>query len=611
MELREYVKALRRGWPLIVVCVLLGGLFAAAISWRQTPAFAAVTTMVVSSSDTTDSAAAAYQGGLLSQQRVKSYADLVASERVAAAVVDKLGLNESPQILRGHIQTQTVPDTVLLRAVVTDTDPRRAQLIADTVGEVFSQAIAQIETPSPDKAPLVRVNVWEKAKMPTRPVSPQPVRAVAFGVLFGLIVSVAVAVVRHRLDTRVVTAADITAATGLATLGTIAFDTTSAQHPLVVDMGGQSASAEAFRQLRTNLRFVDVDAPPRSILVSSSMPAEGKTTTICRLAITLAQTGARVALVEGDLRRPSFGEYLGIETAAGLTSVLIGSADLEDVLLPWGDESGRLHVLPSGPLPPNPSELLGSRGMSDLLGELSSRFDFVLIDAPPLLPVTDAAVLAAQVDGTVLVVRAGRTRREQLVKAADSLRLVEARMLGTALNMIPIKGSDAAYYGYRAYGDYAQTDRTALPWALADHSVLTPATARSDRSQVELTAGSRGSGSAGGITGSAGGGVTIAAQHQPYDGEFDSEFTGERDNATISSQDSQGEPGGVHRDGGVDRADARHSGSRAGSSTAAAAETDPTAEFAADLADGRANDMTTPLTFNARTAGSHRRKRGR
>ncbi|AEH10842.1 MULTISPECIES: polysaccharide biosynthesis tyrosine autokinase [Protofrankia] len=594
MELREYVRALRRGWPLIVICVLLGGLFAAAVSWRQTPAYAAVTTMVVSSSDTTDSAAAAYQGGLLSQQRVKSYADLVASDRVAAAVVDKLHLDESPQWLRGRIQAQTVPETVLLRAVVTDTDPHRAQLIADTVGEVFSQAIAQIESPSPDKAPLVRVSVWEKAKTPTRPISPQPVRAVAFGVLAGLLASVAAAVVRHRFDTRVTTAADITAASGLATLGTIAFDATGAQSPLIVPEGGHSASAEAFRQLRTNLRFVDVDAPPRTILVSSSMPDEGKTTTTCRLAVTLAQTGARVALVEGDLRRPSFGDCLGIETAAGLTSVLIGTAGLDDVLLPWGDVDGRLHVLPSGPLPPNPSELLGSRGMSDLLGELSARFDFVLIDTPPLLPVTDAAVLAAQTDGTVLIVRASRTRREQVARAADALRLVDARILGAVLTMVPVKGPDAAYDGYHAYGGYAPADP---PRAFADHPVLIPAAARSDRPgggrprtdrpQAELR---------------------IAAQHQPYDHPV-----GGRDSATANTRGDRDQLREQLRE------QHRDQHRRAGGTTAVAAGTELTTERPADLADdsltgrltdSQADDATTPLTLNARPAGSHRRKRG-
>ncbi|WP_250292336.1 polysaccharide biosynthesis tyrosine autokinase, partial [Frankia sp. CiP1_Cm_nod1] len=573
MELREYVRALRRGWPLIVVCVLLGGLFAAAVSWRQTPAYAAVTTMVVTSSDTTDSAAAAYQGGLLSQQRVKSYADLVASDRVAAAVVDRLHLDESPQRLRGRIQAQTVPETVLLRAVVTDTDPNRAQLIADTVGEVFSQAIAQIETPSPDKAPLVRVSVWEKAKTPARPVSPRPVRAVAFGVLAGLLASVAAAVVRQRFDTRVATAADITAASGLAVLGTIAFDATGAQSPLIAAQDGHSTNAEAFRQLRTNLRFVDVDTPPRTILISSSMPDEGKTTTACSLAVALAQAGARVALVEGDLRKPSFGDCLGVETAAGLTSVLIGTAGLDDVLLPWGDVDGRLYVLPSGPLPPNPSELLGSRGMSDLLGELSARFDFVLIDTPPLLPVTDAAVLAAQADGAVLIVRAGRTRREQAVRAVDALRLVDARILGAVLTMVPVKGPDAVYDAYHAYGGYAPADS---PRAFEERPALVPAVARPGRP-------------GGGQPGAGGprAELRIAAQHQPYD-----DLAGGRDSSTANARGDRAPLGDPLRDPLRDqlRDPYRERHHRAGGTTVAPAGIGLATERPAGLTDGAPAD---------------------
>ncbi len=455
VELRDYVRALRRSWPLLLVCVMLGVLVAAAVTWREAKVYAATETLVVSSNGG-DSAASAYQGGLLSQQRVKSYVDLVASDRIAAGVIAKLGLDLSPQVLQAHIKATAVPDTVLLQTVVTDGDARRAQMIATAVGEVFSAAVAEIETAAPGSPPSVRVSVWENAKLPTAPVAPRPARAMSLGAVLGLLVSVGAAVARQRLDTSVRTESDVAAATGLATLGAVALDPAGARYPLIGALDAQSARSEGFRQLRTNLRFVDVDTPPRVILVASSMSGEGKTATTCNLAITLAQAGARVALVEADLRRPSFGEYLGIETAAGLTSVLIGAADLDDVLVPWGDDGGRLEVLPSGPLPPNPSELLGSRNMGDVLGELSRRFDIVLIDAPPVLPVTDAAVLAAQVDGTLLVVRSGKTRREQLTRASDVLRTVDARILGAVLNMIPARELDAMTYGYPSYSGYFQ-----------------------------------------------------------------------------------------------------------------------------------------------------------
>ncbi|SNQ49005.1 putative tyrosine-protein kinase [Frankia canadensis] len=475
MELRDYVRVLRRSWMLMLAFVVLGGLLAAGSTWRSTKEYAASVTMVVSSPDNADGAASAYQGGLLSQQRVKSYANLVASDRVAMAVIHRLHLRTTPDQLRGQVTAQAVPDTVLLKATVRDRDPRQATSIADAVGEEFSDAVAMIERPADDSPPSVRVNVWERAKLPTSPVAPQPTRNMALGLLLGLILGITAAIVRFRLDTSISGQDDARDVTDLPNLAMINYDTESVRRPLITNARPHSARAEAFRQLRTNLQFVDVDAGPRSILVSSSVPGEGKTTTVCNLAISLAQGGHRVCLIEGDLRRPSFSGYLGVESAAGLTSVLIGAADLDDVLQPWGEGrvgAGKIEVLASGPVPPNPSELLGSQNMADLIDLLHTRFDFVLLDAPPLLPVTDAAVLATRADGVLLVARVGRTRREQLRRATETLRAVDARMVGTVLNMVPTKGPDAYYFGQ--YSSYAPRGRHARAAAARATRMLAP-----------------------------------------------------------------------------------------------------------------------------------------
>ena len=465
VELRDYVRVLRRSWMLVLAFVVLGGLLAAGATWRSTKEYAASVTMVVSSPDNAEGAASAYQGGLLSQQRVKSYANLVASDRVASAVIHRLHLRTTPDQLRGQVTAQAVPDTVLLRATVRDQDPRQATSIANAVGEEFSDAVAMIERPADDGPPSVRVNVWERAKLPTSPVVPQPTRNMALGLLLGLVLGITAALVRFRLDTSISGRDDARDITDLPNLALINYDSDSARRPLITSARPHTARAEAFRQLRTNLQFVDVDAGPRSILISSSVPGEGKTTTVCNLAISLAQGGHRVCLIEGDLRRPSFSGYLGVESAAGLTSVLIGAADLDDVLQPWGEGrvgAGKIEVLASGPVPPNPSELLGSQNMADLIDLLHTRFDFVLLDAPPLLPVTDAAVLATRADVVLLVARVGRTRREQLRRATEALRAVDAKIVGTVLNMVPTKGPDAYYYGqYSSYiprGRHARAD---------------------------------------------------------------------------------------------------------------------------------------------------------
>jgi len=207
--------------------------------------------------------------------------------------------------------------------------------------------------------------------------------------------------------------------------------------------------------------------------LTSSVAGEGKSTTACNLALTLASAGTRVILVEGDLRRPRVADYMGLEGAVGLTDVLIGRAALDDVLQPWG--SSPLSVLTSGALPPNPSEMLSSAQMGELIASLRTRADMVLIDSPPLLPVTDAAVLTRECDGALLVVRQGRTTREQLTRSLEALRSVGARLLGTVLNMAATGGAHGYGYGYYA-GYYAsRSDRPRLA------SVEPPASYAPDR----------------------------------------------------------------------------------------------------------------------------------
>lgn len=475
MELRVYARALRRGWLLVLIFVAVGGLLAAVSSWQATRMYSATVTMVVSpgggSNEATDD-----QSGLLSGQRVRSYAKLVASDRVAAAVVGRLRLPESPDWLRNRIVTQAVPDTLLLRVSVRDSSPPRAQRLADAVGAAFAGAVAQVESPGAGQRPATRVSVWEAAKLPTDAVTPRPARDLALGLLLGLAAGLGAVFVRYRVDTTIADESEAGAITDRPNLGSIVFEPEAGRHPLIVHTSPHSPRAEAFRQLRGNLRFADVDGGLRSIVVTSSGPDEGRSTTSCNLAITLAQAGARVCLLEADLRRPSFAAYLGVDGAAGLTSVLIGAAGLDDVLKPWstglyaaagslgpsftgtgaflsqvgtalradgrnwlGD--GGVDVLPCGPIPPDPTALLGSRGMAELMGQLSGRYDLVVIDAPPLVSTPDAAVLASRAGGTLLVVRVGRTRRGQLRRASAALRAADARVLGTVLNMVALDGS--------------------------------------------------------------------------------------------------------------------------------------------------------------------------
>ena len=248
----------------------------------------------------------------------------------------------------------------------------------------------------------------------------------------------------------------------------VTFDPDAKNHPLVTLR--DSPRAEAFRTIRTNLRYVDVDNPPRSVVITSSLPGEGKTTTACNLSIALAQAGSKVLLIEADMRRPRVAEYLGVDGTIGLTDVLIGQASTADAIVSW--QRGLLDFLPSGAIPPNPSELLGSRQMTDLLKDLVDKYDSIILDAPPLLPVSDAAILATVTDGALLIAHYGDTTHEQVQHAADALRQVGARILGSVLNFAPAgrrggygygKGGGYGYgYGYGASPDSSASTRRVL-----------------------------------------------------------------------------------------------------------------------------------------------------
>jgi len=275
---------------------------------------------------------------------------------------------------------------------------------------------------------------------------------IVFGILAGLVSGVGLAFARETLDTRVRGVADVQAITEAPVLGVIgAFP--GGTGPLVLQDIPSSAQAEAYRQIRTSLQFLGVNDQARSIVVTSALPAEGKSTVAANLALALAETSTRVLLIDADLRRPNIADLMSLEGAAGLTTVLIGRAEFEDVVQEWGE--GSLHVLTSGALPPNPSELLASPTMERLLIELADRYEVVIIDTAPLLPVTDAAILSRAVMGTLVVANARRVRRGQLAEGLGFLDQVEARVLGIVLNEAV---KDSERYGYTAQAMRSDAD---------------------------------------------------------------------------------------------------------------------------------------------------------
>ncbi|MGY1856598.1 polysaccharide biosynthesis tyrosine autokinase [Modestobacter sp. SYSU DS0290] len=444
MDVKQVVQALRAAWVLPLIGLLVGGAAAWGMDTLRTPQYTANMQFFVSSTES-GSTSDVFQGSQFSERRVTSYAQLLTGENLAERVVDDLNLSRSGPELSDQLSANAVTDTVLIDVLVTDPSPEDAQRIAESVGRVFPRLVADLETPDASGVSPVKVTVTNAPDLPSAPSTPKTGRDTTLGAVAGLLAGAAVAVTRAGLDRSVRDAEQASSLASAPVIGVV-FRDEGLEKRHTIDTAGLSATAEAYRKLRNNLQFLSVDQPPKVIMISSAVPAEGKTTVAVNLALTLAETGRRVTLVEGDLRRPRVTRYLGMVSGAGLTNILAGSAAVDDLAQPYGD--GKLRVIAAGPTPPNPSELLSSSQMSQFVAQLREINDFVLIDAPPLLPVADSSGLAVMVDGVVLSVRYGSTRREQLQQARATLDRVGARTLGVVLNIVPPKADISATYGY-------------------------------------------------------------------------------------------------------------------------------------------------------------------
>ncbi len=462
MELRDYLRILRKRWVAILVLAALGVGGAATVSILSTPRYEASTLVFVyvQSAGTVGELA---QGSSFAQSQVKSYAEAVSTPRVLDSVIKRLELNVTSDELAEYVKATAPLDTVNIEITVTDPSPSRAADIANAVTSSFREVIAAITKPTTGQS-QVSVSVLRNATVPQEPVSPNTKLNLALGLLVGLALGVGLAVLLEVLDTRMRTPRDIEVITTTPIVGRIAYDPDAEKRPLIVQDDPRSPRAEAFRALRTNLHFLEIEPGGRSFVITSSIPNEGKTTTAANLAIALSDAGSKVVIVDADLRRPKLAEYLGIEGAIGLSDVLISRVRLDDAVQSWGTRG--LTVLPAGTIPPNPSELLGSKAMVSLLRLLEEEFDIVILDLPPLLPVTDAAVVSRYARGALLVVGSGRVHKAEVHAAIATLESVGAPLAGMIMTFLPVKGGGSYGYGYRNYSyarEVVQLDTGEVP----------------------------------------------------------------------------------------------------------------------------------------------------
>ncbi len=460
MTVLDVVRLVRHNALVILLCALLGVGGAAAWSFAQTEIYEGSSKgYLVTGSGGATTVNESLNANSLASMKVQQYLPLANTRAVhehLAQELEKDGRGVAP----GPFTVHNDKGTSILTVTARSTSPEAAQAIADAGVRAMAAEIRRLETldtrkvqetgslddaDSAGDASLTLVP-YEPAALPSKPVSPDWRRNLLIGLGAGLLVAAVVMALRKAVDVRVRTTADVEELTGSFVLSVIPQSPDLAkQRKDASRLAPSGASAEALRQLRTNLQFVDVDHPPKSIVVTSSNPGEGKSTLAANLARALADTGQPVVLVDGDLRRPMVAKQFSVDGKIGVTQVLAGQVDLVDALQPT--ETHMLRVLPAGRIPPNPSELVGSQQMQDLIQRLAVHH-VVLIDAPPLLPVTDAGLIAAHCDGAILVIRVGKTLKEQVRLSAKRLGQVHAKLLGTVLNMASKKAMGEVVYGY-------------------------------------------------------------------------------------------------------------------------------------------------------------------
>jgi len=462
-SLETYVRLVWRYWWAFLIGLLLGAACGLILAFVQPKVYKAESTGFIIT-PSTDGVGSAMVGDSYAKSRAKSYADLGEKKVVAEDVIAQLGLDDSPEELVGRISITVPTDTVNIRVTASASTARGASDLANAWISAMATQVSDLETCGVSGCPegamegeaAALLVPLESASIPTTPSSPNRRLYVAAGLVAGLAVALASAIVRNQYDKRIRSIGDLAMVTDVPIIGTL---------PLQPELEKDSARRasmladsphkgrlnhqwnEALRGLRTNIEFLDVDNPPTAIVITSALPGDGKSTVASNLAVILMHAGKRVVLIDGDLRKPVIAKTFGLLPEPGLTDLLAGRVDLSSVLQQpsWAND---LYVLTSGSIPPNPSELLASDAFSELVAALVAEDILVVVDAPPLLPVTDASVLTARTDGALVVVSAGRTRTDSLASALQNIERVRGRALGIVLNRQPTKGVDKYAYGY-------------------------------------------------------------------------------------------------------------------------------------------------------------------
>jgi non-specific protein-tyrosine kinase len=512
VDIKEYFYLFWSWIWLILLAGVIAGAVVFLVSIRTTPIYQSSTRLLVS--DPPALSNVNYGGMVSSQNMTSTYAQMLVDDPVLQGVITQLKLHTTTVELNKSITVDIVPNTQLLVVSVRDPNPAQAADIANAMASVFTNRIIQLQSQRyaasldglqkqitdmdqqitatnttiaaiADQATLLELQarltqyrsiyaslvtnyeqvrlaeeqtstsvvVSQPAAASTIPVSPTTTRNTVLAVLAGMVLAACAVLAIDTLDDTVKNPDVIRRKFNLPILGMIARHEQSLEKPISL-AEPRSPTAEAFRSLRTNLTFASVDAPLRRIMITSPTPQDGKTTISANLAVVLAQGGKKVILLDADLRRPYIHHKFGLFNRIGLTNLFVNSSNSFESVIQFNSMAG-LGLITSGPLSPNPAELLSSLRMTHILDQLIQAYDLVLIDTPPLLSVTDAAALAPATDGVILVVKPGVTKLSALQQALEQLRAVGARVLGVVLNEVNPSSRKYGYYYNRYYSKYS------------------------------------------------------------------------------------------------------------------------------------------------------------
>jgi len=477
MDLTDFYRLILRNLVLTVVSVLVGLMIAAGITYAMTPIYQAKIQLFVSTPSSALDVSALVQGSSFSQQRVKSYAQIVNGPETLKPVIASLDLPYSYEKLAKNVTATAPLDTVLISVTVSDPSAYRAARIANAIGQQFAITANNLEVSGFNSSSAIKVSMVKTASLPKSPSSPKTGLNLLLGLILGFGAGVGLSILRTIFDNTLKNETDLDETSLLAS---IAYDPAAEEKPLITQISRYAPRTESFRQFRTNLQYVRSENPPKVIAITSAVPGEGKTSTSLNLAISLATSGMKTLLIEADMRRPKIREYSGEEDKqAGLSDILSGkvkgnvAARMQEVSYDFPDHE--LTIISSGSTPPNPAELLDSETFRQVIECAKAQYDFVIVDCPPTLLVADAAIIAARTDGAVIVTRVAKTKINQFLGARENLTNVGVNILGAVMNMIPYSRTDEygrkygygygygygkyrsyrSYRAYRAYGTYA------------------------------------------------------------------------------------------------------------------------------------------------------------